>query len=171
MVATLADDHRLRTLRSEEPEKYRTDGLREFHRPKLSAAMKEQIQQQTPKVFRHGQWFFVTGEDGNILIPVDRQYHSDFYSDYSQNGHPGGPQDKYYVDPATGEQYPRDPNWDYGHARGSEWWRLHEMAKKNNWSQDELNAYANSNAQMYQIEDSHSNRSHRFEMPREEGDG
>lgn len=135
-----------------------------FRRPYIRQGVVTEVEARTPQMELNGQKYYVTGEDENILIPVDKTYHDSSIPGLDKTGYPGAPQDRFYTD---GEHwFPVEPKYDLGHSPGDEWWRMKEMAESKGWTQKELNDYAN-NPDLYRIEDQYTNRSHRSEMPRE----
>ena len=70
-----------------------------------------------------------------------------------------------FLDANTHE--PIEGKYDLGHKAGHEYWREAEKAEEEGLSQAEFNERMN-DPDLYQVEDPHNNRSHQYEMPREE---
>lgn len=70
-----------------------------------------------------------------------------------------------FLDPNTGK--PIEGKINYGHKYGHEYWREAEKAEKEGLTQKEFNDRMN-NPKILQIEDEGSNKSHAFEMPRDQ---
>lgn len=74
-----------------------------------------------------------------------------------------------FLDANTGQ--PIEGKYDLGHKAGHEHWREVERAETEGLTQKEFNERMN-NADYFQIEDPHENRSHAHEMPMEKtGEG
>jgi hypothetical protein len=104
--------------------------------------------------------YFISATDRNVLIPVSKQY------DEAILNLPKTADGKYFVDAATGDRYPVDPNFQFGHVQGQEWWRTRDLAIQQGWTRQQLIEYCN-RPEMYQIEDAPGNMGHAFELPRE----
>ena len=71
-----------------------------------------------------------------------------------------------FIDPNTGMIIPKDGPFDYGHKPGFEWWRTKEQARSEGWTRKQVIEYENDPTH-YQVESPNTNRSHRFESPKE----
>jgi hypothetical protein len=76
-----------------------------------------------------------------------------------------------YIDPNTDEVIPKDGPFDYGHKPNHEWWRTQQEERErangpNPMTRKEVIEREN-NPDQWQIESPSSNRSHKFESPRE----
>jgi hypothetical protein len=61
---------------------------------------------------------------------------------------------------------PKEGPFDIGHKPGEEWWRTQDWARTKGRPREDVIEHEN-NPGIYQLEDPSSNRSHRYEKPRQ----